>query len=315
MPAKLLKAAFILDPASQPLIYGPEEQRDIAELVEVVPASQLSEAEIILSGWGAPKMDEAFLARAPKLQAVFYGAGSTRYFTTEAFWERDIVLTSAAAANAVPVADYTVSVILLSLKHFWRYAALTRTGEGWGDHKRPIPGIFRRTVGIISLGMIGRMVQQRLRALDLNVITYDPFANGDSSLEEVFREADVVSLHTPWMRETEGMITGKLLASMKPGATFINTARGAIVNEAELVEVFRQRPDLTAVLDVLWPEPPEKDSPLLTLPNVVVTPHIAGSHGSEIQRLGRYMVEELQRYLAGEPLQWQITRKQAAMLA
>ena len=102
---------------------------------------------------------------------------------------------------------------------------------------------------------------------------------------------------------------------MKPNATFINTARGAVVREAEMIETLRHRPDLQAVLDVCDPEPPAPDSPLLTLPNVVLTPHIAGSMGTECRRLGRCMVDEVRRYLAGEPLHWQITEADAARLA
>ena len=111
------------------------------------------------------------------------------------------------------------------------------------------------------------------------------------------------------------MITGEHLASMKANAAFINTARGAVVREDEMVEVLRQRPDLYAILDVTYPEPPEPGSPLYTLPNVVLTPHIAGSMDNECRRMGRYAIEDCRRYLAGEPLQWQITREQAATLA
>ena len=111
------------------------------------------------------------------------------------------------------------------------------------------------------------------------------------------------------------MIVGRHFSSMKRNATFINTARGCIVREAEMVEVLRCRQDLTAVLDVCDPEPCALDSSLLTLPNVVLTPHISGSHGPECQRLGRYMVDEFRRYLAGEPLRWQITRELAKNLA
>src|SRR5439155_15284758 len=111
----------------------------------------------------------------------------------------------------------------------------------------------------------------------------------------------------PVVPETVGMITGALVDSMWPGATLINTARGVIVREAEMVEVLSRRPDLQAVLDVSDPvEPPAADSPLYALENVVLTPHIAGSAGPECRRMGRYMVEELRRYLAGEPLKWQV---------
>jgi phosphoglycerate dehydrogenase-like enzyme len=269
-------------------------------------------------------MDEAFLEAAPKLRAVFYGAGSIRRIATNAFWERDILITSAYAANAVPVAEYTLGTILLSLKHFWRFAGLAKRGQGWGDHTRPVTGGYRATVGLISFGMIARKIAELLRAFDVDVLVYCPFLSESAAqergvrrcaLEEIFRCADVISLHTPELPETLGMITGELLASMKPGATFINTARGAVVRENEMIAVLTRRPDLTAVLDVTDPEPPAPDSPLLTLSNVVLTPHIAGSMGREIQRLGRYMVEELQRYLAGEPLRWRITRELAEKLA
>jgi phosphoglycerate dehydrogenase-like enzyme len=93
---------------------------------------------------------------------------------------------------------------------------------------------------------------------------------------------------------------------MKPGASFINTARGAVVNEADLIAVLREREDLFAVLDVTYPEPPAPDSPLFDLPNVLLTPHIAGSLNNECRRMGRTMVEELGRWLRGEPLRYRV---------
>jgi phosphoglycerate dehydrogenase-like enzyme len=163
-------------------------------------------------------------------------------------------------------------------------------------------------------------VCELLRDFDLKIIAYDPFIEPEvahdlkaelCSLEAVFRRADVVSLHTPWLPETEGMITGEHLAMMKPNTTFINTARGAVVREQEMIATLEQRPDLMAVLDVTYPEPPENGSPLFTLPNVVLTPHIAGSLGPETKRLGEAMVEELRRYLRGEPFRWAVSPDQA----
>ena len=132
------------------------------------------------------------------------------------------------------------------------------------------------------------------------------------SLEEIFLKSDVVSLHTPWLPETENMINARLLRLLPPGATLINTSRGAVVNEKDLCEVLRERADVTAVLDVTHPEPPAQDSPLYELDNVVLTPHISGSMESEVARMGHWMADELKRCLRGEPLQYQITR---AMLA
>ena len=329
------RAIFILDAASLDIVYGPDEQGDLGSLLDfcAVPQTResiadnlplLAQAEVLLTSWGAPRLDEAFLAAAPNLRAVFHAAGSIRSFATPASWRRGIVVTCAAHCNAEPVADYTLATILLGLRSFWQFAAGTRRGLGWGDHTRAIAGGYQSTVGLISCGVIARKVLTRLASHDVKCLVYDPFLNGNDaadlgvelcSLEELFARADVVSLHTPELPETRGLITGKLLASMKPNATFINTARGAVVREAEMIETLRHRPDLQAVLDVCDPEPPAPDSPLLTLPNVVLTPHIAGSMGRECRRLGRCMVDEVRRYLAGEPLHWQITEADAARLA
>lgn len=111
------------------------------------------------------------------------------------------------------------------------------------------------------------------------------------------------------------MIQGRHFALMKPDATFLNTARGAVVDEEGMIEVLQNRPDLMAVLDVTYPEPPKPGSPLYTLPNVVLTPHIAGSLNQECRRMGRYAVEECRRYLRGEKLHWQVTEAMAATLA
>lgn len=328
------KAIYILGEGILERVYGPDEQRDIAALVSVTEPAQtavsikqnlslLRDVEIILSSWGCPVMDRVFLEAAPSLKVVFYGAGSVRGFVTPEFWERGIVLSCAWAANAVPVTEYTLSQILFCLKHGWQDALATKQ-QGRLVRKEPVPGAYGSTVGIISLGMIGRRVCELLRGFDVKVLAYDPYATADvarrlnvtlCSLDEVFARSDVVSLHTPWLKETENMITGRHFSMMKPGASFINTARGAVVNEPEMITVLTQRPDIFAVLDVTHPEPPVPGSPLFSLPNVVLTPHIAGSMDSECRRMGRFMVDELKRYLNGEPLQWQITRERAETLA
>ena len=330
-----LKALFIVDAPSLDFIYTAQDREELEALADFHAPPQtresilenmdlLADAEVIFSGWGAPVMDAAFLKAAPKLQAVFYGAGTIGYCTTMAFWDRGIVITSAYAANAVPVAEYTLGVILLSLKNFWRFAAQARNGEPTGNQTRQVPGCFRTTVALIGCGTIARKLLALLDPFDLRRIVYDPFLTEAEAallgvkkctLDEAFREGNVVSLHAPNKAETRGMITGGHLLQMKHGATFINTARGPIVREREMTDALGKRPDLTAVLDVVDTEPMPAHSPLLALPNVIHTPHIAGSLGPECGRLGHYMVQEFKRYLAGEPLQWQITREMAARLA
>lgn len=330
------RAVFALDPAALDIVYAAQDRKALADMVDVredivlTPENWrehrefLRDAEIILSGWKSPIYDTEFLAAAPRLRGVFYAAGSVRYCTPEAFWNRGIAITSAYAANAVPVAEYTVAVAVLGMKQFWRRSSLARRGEGWGDHTRPIPGAFRATVGLVSFGMIARTVAEMLAAYDVSILAYCPFITEEEAavhgvervpLGELFRRCDVVSVHTPVLPETIGLVNGDLVRSMRQDATLLNTARGKILDQPSVIEALRARPDLTAILDVTDPEPPTAADPLFTLPNVVVTPHIAGSHGSECQRLGSYMVEELRRFLADKPMRWQITREMAQRMA
>ena len=330
----MLRGLFLLDPRPYDWIYGAEVRQQIHELVDVYAPLQtrqtvaenpalLAEAEVILSGWGCPQFTEELLALLPRLRAVFYGAGSIRGIVTEAFWARQISITTATIANGVPVSEFTIAHIILGLKRYWQHVQRFRETGEWWEHL-PVAGAYGSTVGLISLGTIGQMVAERLKSYGVNVIAYDPFVTQETaaalgvrlcSLEQVFRQADVVSLHTPWLPETEGLITGAHFAAMKAGATFINTARGAVVREAEMIAVLQQRPDLYALLDVTYPEPPAADSPLMRLPNVTISPHIAGALQGECLRNGQSMVDELKRFLNGEPLRYIVSRERAARMA
>ena len=329
-----MKALYCLSATRFDDIYGPEERAALARRVEI-PDSPLTpetyeasthtwpEVEAIFSGWGMVRADNAFLQRFPRLKIVFYGAGSIRNFVTEAFWDAGLRVTTAAAANAVPVAEFTVSQIIYALKQGWRQVRAIRRQRCWLPPLRS-PGAYRSTVALLSLGTIGRMVAQRLQSYDLRVIAYDPHVSEDTadrigvrlvSLEEAFAQANVVSCHIPLLAETEGIIRKHHFSSMKPNAAFINTARGAVIDEDELISVLKKRSDLTAVLDVTRLEPLPETSALYRLENVVLTPHIAGSIGPECRRMGRAMIEELDLFLADKPLRHEITRSKAPHLA
>ena len=330
MPAGL----YLLDPYCFDDVYGPEERAAIARSVAMrekllsprdYRASEeiFPDVEIIFSGWGMVPMDERFFARFPKLRAVFYGAGSVKYFVTPLTWKHNVRLSSAYAANAIPVVEFTLTQILSALKQTWQEALYIRRHHKFREQHRP-PGAYRTTVGLISLGMIGRLVAERLKAFELRVIAYDPFLSPEAAarvgvglcpLEELFTASDVVSCHTPLLPETEGMLRGHHFASMKKDATFLNTSRGRVVNEPEMIEVLKMRPDLFAILDVTADEPPVPGSPLYTMDNVVITPHMAGSLGLERRRMGGYMVEELGRFLRGEPLRYEMTEARIATMA
>lgn len=316
-------------------VYGPQEREDIAALADVSACfltpedwrrhpEVTAEAEWIFSSWSMPFVNEEFLRAFPRLRAIFYAAGTIKGFATEAMWRRGITVTSANAANAVPVAEFTVAQIILSLKSFWRLAREFTQENRVSPREISSPGVYNATVGLISLGLIGRLVARRLQAFQVKVIAYDPYFDPKEAaelglelctLDEVFSRSDVVSCHAPLLRETERLLRKSHFERMKPHATFVNTARGALVDEKGLTEVLAQRPDLFALLDVTSPEPPAADSPLYELPNVILTPHIAGSKNWECQRMARYMVDEAARLLAGEPLLYGVTPAQLQRMA
>lgn len=311
-------------------VYPSNVRKEIEELADIIasPISSdeveekkdiLKDVEIIFSGWGGPNLNADFLQAAPNLKAFFYAAGSLKKIVTDDSWKRGIRVTNSSVANAVPVAEFTLAQIIFSLKNGWQMMHKIKEIRTYPPIPHPnIRGAFGSKVGLISLSTVGRRVNELLKHFDLKVLAYDPFVSEAEakelnvklcSLEEIFENADVVSLHSPLLEETKGMITGEHIATMKEHAAFINTARGAIVKESEMLEVLKQRPDLTAFLDVTYPEPPNPDSDLYTLPNVALTPHIAGSEGKETGRMGTFMLEEFRRYLKGEKLNWEVTEE------
>jgi phosphoglycerate dehydrogenase-like enzyme len=328
--------AFIGNSNSLRLAYSSRQREELSKNATLVDTELDSnnwmkypevtrKVDILLSTWGVPKMDHAFLARFPQLKGLFYAAGTVKGFITKEAVDRGIVVCSAAEANALAVAEYTLSTILLSLKNFWGFIRYPGNSPEWPAHfDSTVLGSYHAVIGLISLGSAGSAVARKLAYFDCDVIAYDPFVSKSAaknmgvklvSLEDIFRLSDVVSIHTPLIPETVHLITGDLLRLMKPYATFINTSRGAIVNEDDLCEVMRIRPDLTAILDVTWPEPPCEESPLYNLKNVVLTPHIAGSLGREITRMGDWMVDEVKRYLNNAPLHYQVIPERLANMA
>ncbi|WP_433440985.1 hydroxyacid dehydrogenase [Nonomuraea sp. CA-141351] len=270
------------------------------------PRLPLADTEILLTGWGCPPLDEALLDATPRLRAVLHAAGSVKSLVTPACWERGLLISSAAAANAVPVAEYTVGTILLAGKGVFalneryrreRAFTLAKIEEGIGNNGR--------RVGVVGASRIGRKVLELLAPYDLDLCLYDPYTRvpgvPQASLEELLRRSDIVSLHAPATPETRHMIDRARLALMPDGAVLINTARGSLVDTDALVTELRSG-RLSAILDVTEPEPLPSDSPLFDLPNAFLTPHIAGSHGNELARMGAVVVDELERLTAGLPL-------------
>ena len=280
----------------------------------------------IFSTWGMPEFTEAEIrSLLPSLEAVFYAAGSVQSFARP-FLHCGVKVFSAWMANAVPVAEYTVAQILLANKGFFA-AARQMSAGAVADARaaaKAYPGNFGATVGIIGTGAIGRLVCKALKPYRLRVLACSLELNAElagelgveiSDMETIFRTCHVISNHLANNEQTKGIYRYDHFAAMRPYATFLNTGRGAQVVEKDLIEVLSQRPDLTAVLDVTYPEPPEVASPFYTLPNCVLTPHIAGSSGWEVQRMAEWIWEEYLRHRESMPCRYEVTEKMLEVMA
>lgn len=318
-------------------LWGPaqrERLRALADVLDDEPLVRLDDAraeavlpraEVLLSGWGCPPVDEAVLARAPRLRAIVHAAGTVKNHVTEACFARGLRVTSAAAANALPVAEYTLAAILLAGKRLLRLRDRYRDARGFRLWAREEDGLgnFGKTVGIVGASMIGRRVLELLRPFDFERLLFDPFASADDArdlgaekveLEALLRRSEIVSLHAPALPETRGMIGARELAWLRDGATLINTARGSLVDGAALeAELVSGRID--AILDVTEPEVLPASSPLYELPNVFLTPHVAGALGRETRRLADVALDELERFARGEAFRYEIRAADLARIA
>jgi phosphoglycerate dehydrogenase-like enzyme len=306
-------------------VYAMGRREHLTSLVDLDPTlidesnfdqhiERVARADVIFSTWGMPKLTPKRLEAIPDLKAIFYAAGTVKGFAPLAL-QRGIVVVSAWRMNAIPVAEFTLAQILLSTKRY--FANSDACTDPVSRAKAPTGrGNFGQTVALLGAGAIGRHVILLLKPFALDVIVFDPYLSDDDAralgvrkvtLEEAFIQGNVVSNHIANIPATVGMLRGEHFRSMQPGATFINTGRGAQVKEAEMIDALKARPDLYALLDVTDPEPPVPSSPLWAMPNVKLSSHIAGSIGNEVVRMADLVIEEFKRFETGEPLQHQVT--------
>lgn len=277
--------------ADRPL--DPDDPRDAVLLTEV---------EVLVTGWGSPELDAGRLDRMPRLRAVAHSAGSVKPVVDDDVWSRGIAVTSSAAANAVPVAEFTVAMIVLAAKRAFATAAALGSATGPVDVEGswPVVGMHGITVGVVGASRVGRAVIERLRAHDVRVLVSDPYLDDDEAtllgvtvvdLDTLAVTSDIVTLHAPLLPSTRGMIDRHVIGLLRPGTTVVNTARGAILDQDALADRL-DRGDLAAVLDVTEPELLPPDARLRSTPNTFITPHIAGSLGNELRRLAENAVRE-----------------------
>ena len=337
-PQKWLGAFLCSQPGNIDRVYGNGRRARLESLLPMRPdvvtaddltahPERLNPIRYLFSTWGMPALNAGQIdALFPRLEAVFYAAGSVRHFAAP-FIGKGIHVISGFRANAVPVAEYTVAQVLLAAKGAFamrRAYAESRGCPRETGQQPSYPGNYGLTVSLLGAGAIGSLVIELLKPFNITVLVFDPFLKDERaaalnvtkvSIEDAFARGMVVSNHLANLPETQRMIRGEHVASMLPGTTFINTGRGATIDEPAMIDVLRNRPDITAVLDVTCPEPPQPHSPLWTLPNVFLTPHIAGSMGQEVWRMADYVIDDFLRYTSGEALRHEVTASMLATMA
>jgi phosphoglycerate dehydrogenase-like enzyme len=275
-------------------------------------------AVAVITGWRTPPFESSILSAAPQVKLIAHSAGSVKHLLNELVFERGIRVTTAAAGNAYPVAQFTVATIVSLLKQVpWIAPAYARGDqEDYLRRKALCRELQDLDVGVIGASRVGRHVIAILRTCPrLRIKLYDPHLAAEhaarlgvepSSLEQAC-SCDVVTIHAPSIPETRHMFNARTLALLPDHAVLVNTSRGSLIDEAALAAEAKRRP-LYVALDVTDPEPPAPDSPLRSAPNIVLTPHIAGALKQGRLDMGKIAIEETLRFLSGQPLQHEVTR-------
>lgn len=313
---------LLMTPGLQDTLFNDATRQELSKYCDVVSWSPAQEqlyldSDILLASWGCPKFDKEFLETMPSLKMVAYAAGTIKKIVSDEFWERDIKITSAAAANAIAVAEYTVAAMVFMAKNV-RHGSEQYTDDAKQKFLslRDVPrGFNGLNVGLVGASHVGREVIRLLKSYNVKVAVYDPYLTAEEAmsldvikmeLNELMSWSDVVSIHAPKLPETENLIGREQLSRMRDGSFFINTARGTIVDYEALAEITPQK-NIEVILDVTDPdEPLSQDSPLRKLQNIMITPHIAGSRGNEQQLMGTLAIDEIIRYVKEEPLKHEV---------
>lgn len=287
--------------------------------------ARLARTVVLITGWGAPPISADILDSAPRLQAIVHAAGSVRRLIGDACWDRGILVTSAASANAVPVAEFTLAAVLMSTKRIFRIRErfrVERRDRPWAT-EFPDVGNYGKILGVVGASRIGRLVIDFVRPFGLETVVFDPYLDARDAhelqvrrvgLDELFAASDIVSLHAPLQPATRSMVGDRQLSLLRDGATLINTARDGLVDQRALErELVSGRID--AIIDATQLADLPPGSPLFDLPNVFLTPHVAGSIGRETRRLTDLALDEVERFVRGEPLLHAVHRSDLERLA
>lgn len=312
-----------------------EGLRQIGDVLDVDPPEEVTKeflvehlrsADVAITSWETARFDAGVLAAAPRLKLICHAAGSVRPIVSNEVWIRGIRVTSAAAAISYGVAEFCLGLILMASKRVFWLAQGTHRGE-WTESMPCFGGAFelyRQNIGIIGAGFIGRHLIRLFKNWDCNVLVYDPYLSAEQAhelgcekretLEELFSQCRAVSLNAPSNEGTREMLRGHHFAALPAGAVFVNTAGSIQIHEAEFIaELRKQR--FVACVDRCEVEPCAPNHPYRTLPNVILTPHIAGAVAENMRRIGTFVRNEVESYIENGSLIHEVTEASLATMA
>jgi phosphoglycerate dehydrogenase-like enzyme len=286
-------------------------------------AQEIGGFDAVITGWGTATFTEQVMAAADHLRLIAHSAGSIKKMLPPHVFDSEAQVTHAAVAIAPAVAEMTMLLILLSLRQVHVQDRKLKAGVPWREAQYMGQELAGQRVGVVGAGYTGRCVIRLLRGWGAEVWVADPYLNAEHAsqlgvtrvtLDELFANCAIVTMQAPPTDETFRMIKASHLAALPDGAIFVNTARSHTVdNDALLAELQSGR--IQAALDVFDQEPLSADSPFLQLENVLLTPHTAGASRQARLRQGTVIVEELERFFAGEPLRYAVTGEMLPTMA
>lgn len=281
----------------------------------------IKDADIAVTSWGNPSFTKEILDECPNLKLVVHAAGSVKPIVSDELWSRNIRVCASTKPLGIGVAETALGFAISASKNFY---ALNDDIHNGGYAVKDVKELYELTVGVVSAGWVGKHFIKLLNNFGVDILLYDPFVSDEDAekmgckkaeLNDLLEKSDIVSLHAPSIPETNHMINAETLKLMKKDAVLINTSRGSVVDEKALYAHMVAGNLKYACLDVYDPEPIEKDNPLRTLPNVIMTPHIAGLAANGKLRIGMHAAEEIERFINNEPMECEVRKEMLDKMA
>ncbi len=301
-----------------------------AELDEEKYALLLAQADVLLTCWGSRSLSSSAWEKTGRADSgppilVAHSAGSVRGVVPKELLQQNVRLTQGADAMVIAVAQYAVGLLIMALRQAVYRMDWERAGnKGKGEAGLPYRDLSSLTVGIVGLSRIGVLMTQLLKPFDCTLVAYDPYCAPEKAaslgvrlvadLDDLLRESDAVTIHLPVTPETENLLNAERVGLLKNGCAVVNTARTQVVDQDALF-TRAMAGEIEYYADVTSPEPLPPSHEAWQSPHIFITPHIAGPTEQTLRRMATYAIDEIERYVSGQPLKYEVSTDRYDLLA